>query len=172
MRHFLFFLFFVRILGFVFAENLWVLSFSMQTPCRKNNLEMEKDELEDEKDDEEDAAAALAKEERSMSPLEEEHSSSDCEFLDGMDKNIRYRCEWMFFNKVTMGKPPSMRTLKNSGLARERFMRKRQPPPLQTSLHAASSCSSTPEAKRRRGHVGGDTEERTTKRTRSCHVHD
>ena len=45
--------------------------------------------------DEEDAAAALAKEERSMSPLEEEHSSSDCEFLDEMHKNIRYRWEWM-----------------------------------------------------------------------------
>ena len=40
MRYSVFFLFFVRILGFVSAENLWVLSFSMQTPCRKNNLEM------------------------------------------------------------------------------------------------------------------------------------
>ena len=28
-------LFFVRILGFAFVENLWVLSFSTQTPCRK-----------------------------------------------------------------------------------------------------------------------------------------
>ena len=27
--------FFVRILGFAFVENLWVLSFSTQTPCRK-----------------------------------------------------------------------------------------------------------------------------------------
>ena len=97
--------------------------------------------------DEEDAAAALAKE-------------------------IRYRGEWMLFNNVTMRKPLSMRTLKNSLLARETFMRMREPPPLQTSLHAASSRSSTPEAKRRRGHVGGDTEERTTKRTKSCHVHD
>ena len=40
MRYSLFFLFFVRILGFVFVENFWALSFSMQTPCRKNNLEM------------------------------------------------------------------------------------------------------------------------------------
>ena len=122
--------------------------------------------------DEEDAAAALAKEERSMSPLEEEHSSHDCGFLQEMGRNQRYQVEWMLFNDVTMGKPLSMRTLKNSLLARETFMRMRQPPPLQISLHVASSCSSTPEAKRRRGHVGGDTEERTTKRTRSCHVHD
>ena len=116
-----------------------------------------------------------------MLPLEEEHSSSDCEFLDVMHKNISYRWEWMLFNNVTMEKPASMRILKNYPLARKRFMRMRQPPPLQTSLHTASSCSSTPEAKRRRGHVGGDTqeshvggdtEERTTKRARSCHVHD
>ena len=107
-----------------------------------------------------------------MLPLEEEHSSSDCEFLDVMHKNISYRWEWMLFNNVTMEKPASMRILKNYPLARKRFMRMRQPPPLQTSLHTASSCSSTPEAKRRRGHVEGDTEERTTKRTRSCHVHD
>ena len=85
---------------------------------------------------------------------------------------MRYRGEWMRFNNVTMGKPLSMRTLKNSLPAQETFMRMREPPPLQTSLHAASSCSSTPEAKRLRGHVGGDTEERTTKRTKSCHVHD
>ena len=85
---------------------------------------------------------------------------------------MRYRGEWMRFNNVTMGKPLSMRTLKNSLPAQETFMRMREPPLLQTSLHAASSRSSTPEAKRRRGHVGGDTEERTTKRARSCHVHD
>ena len=132
----------------------------------------EKDAREDEEDDEEDATAALAKEEQPMLQLEEEHSSDDCEFLDAMHKDIRNRWEWMIFNNVTMKKPAPMRTLKNSPLARKTFMRMRQPPPLQTSLHAASSCSSTPEAKRRRGHVEGDTEERTTKRTRSCHVHD
>ena len=116
-----------------------------------------------------------------MSPLEEEHFSSDCEFFDGMDDRIRYRCEWRLFHKVRMGKPPSMRTLKNSWPARETLRRMMEPPPLQTSLHADSSCSSTHEAKRRRGHVGGDTqeshvggdtEERMTKRTKSCHVHD
>jgi len=132
----------------------------------------EKDAREDEEDDEEDATAALAKEEQPMLQLEEEHSSDDCECLDAMHKDIRNRWEWMIFNNVTMKKPAPMRTLKNSPLARKTFMRMRQPPPLQTSLHAASSCSSTPEAKRRRGHVEGDTEERTTKRTRSCHVHD
>ena len=37
---FYFLLFFVRIPGVVLVQNLWVLSFSMQIPCRKNNLEM------------------------------------------------------------------------------------------------------------------------------------
>ena len=74
-----------------------------------------------------------------MSPLEEEHFSSDCEFFDGMDDRIRYRCEWELFHKVRMGKPASMRIFKKYPLARLRFMRMREPPPLYFSSERENS---------------------------------